>query len=105
VAQFELYKFHDGAWHQSTQVAQPGDEIGAVIGDAGDTDFSTGLFVMDVVADPMAGQLEVDTGRGAVVLLGRLGTDGVIDTRRPLIDRAAIKPWVDEQIGEEEAPG
>ena len=105
VAQFELFKFHDGAWHQSTQVAQPGDEIGAVGGAKGDTDFSTGLFVMDVVADPMAEQLEIDTGRGAIVLLGRDGVDGVVDMRRPLIDRAAVKPWVDDEAEDEEVPG
>ena len=100
VAQFDLYNFRDGQWHHVSQVAQPGDTVGAGVKGAAEEgqippDFTTGLYVLDVVADPLATKLNADSGRGAIVLLGRINEDGVSEVRWPLIDRAIIKPWLE----------
>jgi hypothetical protein len=98
VAQVEVYRFHDGAWHISEQTVQPGDTIGGLVEDKeGDSlDFATGWYVLDIVPDPLATALEADSGRGALVLLGSVSGGGVVEIRRPLMDRAAFKPEVEE---------
>jgi len=111
VAQFDLYNFRDGQWHHDTQVVQPGDSVGAGVAGDGDSedgvtpDFTTGLYVLDIVADPLATKLNADSGRGAIVLLGRAGEEGLAEVREPLIDRAIVKPWVEADEPELEEAG
>jgi hypothetical protein len=98
VAQVEVYRFHDGAWHISKQTVQPGDTIGGLVeAEDGDSlDFATGWYVLDILPDPLATALEADSGRGALVLLGSIEGGGVSEVRRPLVDRAAFRPEVEE---------
>ncbi len=104
IAQVKTYRFYNGKWHVSTQSIQPGDTVGVVEKDEGDgtlMDFATGRYVVDIVADLLASDEHVGSGRGAVVLFGQEGFDGLIDIRSPLIDREAIKPWIDEESDED----
>ena len=98
VAQVDVYRFHNGAWHISKQTVQPGDTIGGLVEaeDGQSLDFATGWYVLDIVADPLATALEADSGRGALVLLGSIDGGGVAEIRRPLLDRAAFRPEVEE---------
>jgi hypothetical protein len=98
VAQVDVYRFHDGAWHISKQTVQPGDTIGGLVeAEDGDSlDFATGWYVLDILPDPLATALEADSGRGALVLLGSIEGGGVSEVRRPLVDRAAFRPEVEE---------
>jgi hypothetical protein len=100
----KTYRFYNGKWHVSTQSIQPGDTVGVVEKDEGDgtlMDFATGRYVVDIVADLLTSDEHADSGRGAVVLFGQEGFDGLIDIRSPLIDREAIKPWIDEESDED----
>jgi hypothetical protein len=100
LAQVEVYRFRNGEWHRSRQSVQPGDGVGVVEGDDADgttMDFATGWYVVDIVADPLATDVHAASGRGAVVLFGQAGVDGLVDSRSPLVDRAAIKPWIESE--------
>jgi hypothetical protein len=68
-------------------------------------DFTTGWYVVDIVADPLATPQNADSGRGAVVLFGQEGVQGVVEVRYPLVDRATVKPWIDEASDSDESEG
>ncbi|MDP6891391.1 MAG: hypothetical protein QF471_08680 [Phycisphaerales bacterium] len=104
IAQVKTYRFYNGKWHVSRQSIQPGDTVGMVEKDEGDgtlMDFATGRYVVDIIADLLASDEYAGSGRGAFVLFGQEGFDGLIDIRSPLIDREAIKPWIDEEPDED----
>jgi hypothetical protein len=104
IAQVKTYRFYNGKWHVSRQSTQPGDTVGMVEKDEGDgtlMDFATGRYVVDIIADLLASDEYAGSGRGAFVLFGQEGFDGLIDIRSPLIDREAIKPWIDEEPDED----
>ncbi|MDG2476274.1 MAG: hypothetical protein P8M32_00075 [Phycisphaerales bacterium] len=108
VAQVEIYRFYNGQWHSSRQSIQPGDEVGVVKerpSGEGPMDFTTGWYVVDIVADPLATPQNADSGRGAVVLFGQEGVQGVVEVRYPLVDRATVKPWIDEASDSDESEG
>jgi hypothetical protein len=106
VAQVEVFRFHDGAWHLSKQTVQPGDIVGVLLETEGEDplDFATGWYVLDIMADPLASTFEADSGRGAIVLLGSVDGGGIAELRRPLVDRAAFRPEV-EAVDEEPDEG
>lgn len=107
IAQVEVYRFYDGQWHRSKQTLQPGDEVGVTeeSADGSTMDYATGWYVIDIIADPLASSEYADSGRGAIVLLGQEGVVGLAETHTPLADRAAIKPWVEDEPAEGEADG
>ncbi|MDP7030526.1 MAG: hypothetical protein QF733_09935 [Phycisphaerales bacterium] len=101
VATIDVYRFRDGAWHRSRQTAQPGDVVGGKPRAGGSEDeqhldFTTGWYILDIVPDPAATPMEVDSGRGGLVLLGSIGDGTLAHIRAPRMDRKQVKPELDE---------
>jgi len=89
-ATVEVFAFRDGRRQVQSFSVSPGDPIGrrtearrAERG-AGEVDFSTGWFVIDVVEDPARDRVTAgDRARGVTVLVGRMDSPEVIEIRIP----------------------
>ena len=101
IATAEVYRFYDGRWWKEDFRVYPGDHIGAekatrsTVADAKDKEksksatpinYSTDWFVLDVVEDMAADKQDIDHGRGAVVWLQSLSTEGITEVRSPRDD-------------------
>ncbi|MFM7052730.1 MAG: hypothetical protein ACKOYN_11475 [Planctomycetota bacterium] len=67
-ATVEVFRYFDGKRHQERFTVQPGDAIGARAAD-GPVDFSTGYYLVDVLADPASDRGGVDRRPVAIAVV------------------------------------
>ena len=97
----EVYKYFDGRQWMGTFKVQPGEHIGAVQmkrpGDGQppfEVDFSTGLYVLDIVADIDASRSDArNSGLAATVLLQNARDAEKIEFRDPRTDGSDARRW------------
>lgn len=103
-ASVEIFAFRDGRRRSQTFSVQPGDVIGEVANvrvagrNEGDVDFSTGWYVIDILADPSRDGGDASDGGGAIVLVGRLDDSNAFERRVPDEDRSSSdrRRFIDE---------
>ena len=97
----EVYKYFDGRQWMGTFKVQPGEHIGAMQmkrpGDGEpqvEVDFSTGLYVLDIVVDIDASRSDArNSGLAATVLLQNARDAEKIEFRDPRIDGSDARRW------------
>ncbi len=97
----EVYKYFDGRQWMGTFKVQPGEHIGAMqMKKSGDgqplveVDFSTGLYVLDIVVDIDASRSDArNSGLAATVLLQNARDAEKIEFRDPRTDGSDARRW------------
>ena len=94
-ASVEVFAFRDGRRRSQTFSVQPGDVIGEVASvrvagrNEGEVDFSTGWYVIDILADPSREGPDASEGGGAIVLVGRVEDPAAVESQMPEVDRSS----------------
>ena len=124
VARLDLYRFHDGLWHQASQIVQPGDPIGIMAelampqpetsgpSGSGSTqgtpeaapitiNYATGWYVMDIITDTLSTANALTNRPGGLVLIGDVTGGGMSQVRSAAEDASKPRPTAVEESSQE----